>query len=253
MNREATIKRKTKETDILLRLNLDGGAPSRVDTGIPFMDHMLDLMSAHGFLEMELKATGDREIDDHHIMEDLGITLGMALKKSLGDMRGIRRYGEATIPMDDALLLGAPQAITQVVVFTDPHCPYCSKLHQEIKKALEIRPDIAWQIKLLPFKKGSREAVETILCEKSRKKSLDLLDAAFNGRQLPPANCQNTSIDLTLKIAQEMGVRSTPALIMPNGQILPGYKELEYLLRVIDENTPASTAETSTSPTPAPR
>jgi len=103
MNREATIDRKTKETDILLRLNLDGGAPSRVDTGIPFMDHMLDLMSAHGFLEMELKARGDREIDDHHTMEDLGITFGMALKKSLGDMRGIRRYGEATIPMDDAL------------------------------------------------------------------------------------------------------------------------------------------------------
>ncbi|MCF8142824.1 MAG: imidazoleglycerol-phosphate dehydratase HisB [Deltaproteobacteria bacterium] len=103
MNREATIERKTKETEIFLRLNLDSGAPSRVDTGIPFMDHMLDLMSAHGFLEMELKARGDREIDDHHTMEDLGITLGMALKTSLGDKRGIRRYGEATIPMDDVL------------------------------------------------------------------------------------------------------------------------------------------------------
>jgi imidazoleglycerol-phosphate dehydratase len=67
------------------------------------MDHMLNLMSAHGFLEMELKAKGDREIDDHHTVEDLGITFGMALKKSLADKRGIRRYGEATIPMDDAL------------------------------------------------------------------------------------------------------------------------------------------------------
>jgi len=103
MNRETTIERKTKETDILLRLNLDGSSPSRVDTGIPFMDHMLDLMSAHGFMEMEIKARGDREIDDHHTVEDLGITFGMALKKSLGDKRGIRRYGEATIPMDEAL------------------------------------------------------------------------------------------------------------------------------------------------------
>ena len=104
MKREATIERKTKETDIFLHLNLDGGSPSRVDTGIPFMDHMLDLMATHGFMEMELKAIGDTEIDDHHTIEDLGICLGQALKKSLGDKRGIRRYGEATIPMDDALV-----------------------------------------------------------------------------------------------------------------------------------------------------
>jgi len=103
MNRETTIERKTKETDIYLRLNLEGSAPSKLDTGIPFMDHMLDLMSAHGFMELEIKARGDREIDDHHTVEDLGITFGMALKESLGDKRGIRRYGEATIPMDDTL------------------------------------------------------------------------------------------------------------------------------------------------------
>ena len=103
MKREATIKRKTKETDISLRLDLDSNSPSQVDTGIPFMDHMLDLMATHGFLEMALKARGDREIDDHHTIEDLGISFGLALKKSLGDKRGIRRYGEATIPMDEAL------------------------------------------------------------------------------------------------------------------------------------------------------
>lgn len=152
-----------------------------------------------------------------------------------------------TIPLDDALLMGDPQAKTQVVVFTDPHCPYCSKLHQEIKKALEVRPDIAWQIKLLPFKKGSREAVETILCEKSTKKSLELLDAAFNGRQLPPASCKNSSIDPTLKIAQDMGVRSTPTLVLPNGQIIPGYKELDPLLQLVDENTPAPSSAPATA------
>jgi len=103
MNREATIERKTKETDIFLRLSLDGDSPSKVDTGIPFMDHMLDLMSTHGFLELELRARGDREIDDHHTVEDLGITLGTALKQALGDSRGIRRYGVGIVPMDDAL------------------------------------------------------------------------------------------------------------------------------------------------------
>jgi imidazoleglycerol-phosphate dehydratase len=103
MSRVATIERKTKETDIFLRLDLDGPGPSRVDTGIPFMDHMLDLMASHGFVQIELKARGDREIDDHHTVEDVGITLGTAIKQALGDKRGIRRYGEAIIPMDDAL------------------------------------------------------------------------------------------------------------------------------------------------------
>ncbi len=103
MKRKAKIERKTKETDISLLLNLDGIGPSRVDTGIPFMDHMLDLMAAHGFMEIDLKARGDREIDDHHTVEDLGICFGMALKKSLGDKGGIRRYGESTVPMDEAL------------------------------------------------------------------------------------------------------------------------------------------------------
>lgn len=147
----------------------------------------------------------------------------------------------STIPLDDALLMGDPQAKTKVIVFTDPHCPYCSKLHQEIKKALEVRPDIAWQIKLMPIKKDSREVVETILCEKS----LELLDAAFAGKQLPPPTCKNPSIDLTLQIAAAIGARSTPTLIMPNGQIVPGYKQLDHLLKVVDENTPANEASSN--------
>ncbi|HDZ90377.1 MAG: imidazoleglycerol-phosphate dehydratase HisB [Deltaproteobacteria bacterium] len=104
MNRKAEIVRKTRETDISLTLDLDGRGPSTVDTGIPFMDHMLDLMAAHGFMEIHLNARGDREIDDHHTVEDLGICFGMALNKSLSDKAGIRRYGEATVPMDEVLV-----------------------------------------------------------------------------------------------------------------------------------------------------
>lgn len=157
----------------------------------------------------------------------------------------------STIPLDDALLMGDPNAKTKIIVFTDPHCPYCSKLHQEMKKALEVRPDIAWLIKLMPVKKGSREAVETILCEKS----LELLDAAFAGRQLPPAACKNDSIDLTLQVAAKLGLRSTPSLIMPNGRIVPGYKELSHLLKVVDENSPAQeeTAESAPKAPNAPK
>jgi imidazoleglycerol-phosphate dehydratase len=103
MERKVTIERKTAETDIRLILNLDGTGLSLINTGIPFLDHMLSLMTAHGFMDLEMTADGDIEIDDHHTIEDIGICLGTALKKALGDKKGIRRYGEATVPMDEAM------------------------------------------------------------------------------------------------------------------------------------------------------
>lgn len=104
MKRQAKIHRKTKETEVRLVLNLDGSGKFNVDSGIPFLDHMLNLMTVHGLLDLDLKATGDREVDDHHTVEDLGICLGQALKKALGEKKGIVRYGEATVPMDEALV-----------------------------------------------------------------------------------------------------------------------------------------------------
>ena len=103
MGRDAKIDRKTKETEIHLKMDLDGNGMSRVDTGIPFMDHMLNLLAVHGFMDMELSARGDTAIDDHHTVEDLGICLGMGLKKALDEKKGIKRYGEATVPMDEAM------------------------------------------------------------------------------------------------------------------------------------------------------
>lgn len=103
MERKASIHRKTKETEIRLELNLDGAGISEIKTGIPFMDHMLTLTAAHGFLDLRLSATGDTEIDDHHTVEDLGICLGKAIHDALGKREGIRRYGHAVVPMDEAL------------------------------------------------------------------------------------------------------------------------------------------------------
>jgi len=103
MDRKATIERKTKETKVRLQMNLDGKGAAAVDTGIPFLDHMLSLVAAHGFFDLDIQAKGDTEVDDHHTVEDLGISMGMALRKALHEKRGIRRYGEATIPMDEAL------------------------------------------------------------------------------------------------------------------------------------------------------
>ncbi len=101
--RKAKIKRKTNETDIELHLNLDGAGKSEVDTGIGFLDHMLATFSRHSEVDLEVRARGDLHVDEHHMMEDVGICFGMALRKSLGDKKGIMRFGHAIVPMDEAI------------------------------------------------------------------------------------------------------------------------------------------------------
>jgi len=101
--RVAQIQRKTKETDVHVQLNLDGAGGSRISTGLPFLDHMLELFAKHGLFDLEIVCRGDLEIDDHHSVEDIAITLGQALAQALADKAGIRRYGEAIVPMDEAL------------------------------------------------------------------------------------------------------------------------------------------------------
>lgn len=122
--REFTVRRKTKETEIELTLHLDGQGKSQVQTGVPFIDHMLDLFARHGHFDLQIQAQGDVQIDAHHTTEDLGICLGMAIKEALGDKSGIRRYGNAFVPMDDAL--------AQVVIDLSnrPHLEYRAQLAQ---------------------------------------------------------------------------------------------------------------------------
>lgn len=101
--RKARIERKTKETDIRLELTLEGSGSHRISTSIPFLDHMLSLMCKHGLFDMVIKAKGDIDIDDHHTVEDTGIVLGKAVRQALADMKGITRYGQASVPMDEAM------------------------------------------------------------------------------------------------------------------------------------------------------
>ena len=103
MARKAQINRKTKETDIMLNLNLDGRGIYDIRTSIPFLDHMLSLFAKHGLFDLKIKARGDIEIDYHHTVEDIGICLGDAVKKALGAKAGIKRYGTAFVPMDEAI------------------------------------------------------------------------------------------------------------------------------------------------------
>lgn len=102
--RTASVSRTTGETDVGVTLNLEGSGKCSADTGIPFLDHMLHQISSHGLIDLEVKATGDIEIDDHHTNEDVGITLGMALAKALSDRKGIVRFGHFVAPLDEALV-----------------------------------------------------------------------------------------------------------------------------------------------------
>lgn len=101
--RTASVSRDTLETQITVSLNLDGTGNSSFDTGIPFLEHMLDQISRHGLIDLDIKANGDLHIDDHHTVEDIGITMGQAFAQAVGDKKGIRRYGHAYVPLDEAL------------------------------------------------------------------------------------------------------------------------------------------------------
>lgn len=107
MDRTASISRTTSETDIAVKLNLDGSGRSDIDTGIGFFDHMLRSFAKHGFFDLTVQVKGDLEVDCHHTIEDTGIVLGEAIKKAVGDKKGIRRYGSFALPMDETLVLTA--------------------------------------------------------------------------------------------------------------------------------------------------
>ena len=104
--RNASVERNTKETRIAVQLNLDGSGQAKLDTGLPFFEHMLDQVARHGRLDLDLHAKGDLEIDAHHTVEDVGITLGQAFAQAVGDKKGIYRYGYAYVPLDEALSPG---------------------------------------------------------------------------------------------------------------------------------------------------
>jgi imidazoleglycerol-phosphate dehydratase len=107
MGREAVIERSTKETSIVVRLDIDGTGRTDVSTGVPFFDHMLEALARHGLFDLAVSAKGDLEVDAHHTVEDVGICIGGAIVEALGDKRGIRRFGSSAVPMDEALVLAA--------------------------------------------------------------------------------------------------------------------------------------------------
>ena len=119
----AEIKRQTAETDIALTLNLDGKGKSHIDTGVGFLDHMLTLFSKHSRFDLDVKCLGDVQVDFHHTAEDIGIALGQAFRNALGDKKGITRYADTTLPMDETLILSAVDISGRAYLAYDAECP----------------------------------------------------------------------------------------------------------------------------------
>ena len=195
MTRSAEITRKTGETGITVKLNIDGSGKSSVATGVPFMDHMLTLFSRHGFFDLEVAAKGDLEVDYHHTLEDLGLALGMAFDRALGDRAGIRRYGNFLLPMDETLVLIALDISGRPGLFYDvtPPAPQVKdidvRLFHEFLQAFSNKLGLNLHVKMLAAEEAHH-----------------LFEAIFKG--LAKALDQATSIDPRVQ-----GVLSTKGVL----------------------------------------
>ena len=195
MDRYAEVTRKTGETQITIRLELDGSGKGVVDTGVPFMDHMLTLFSRHGFFDLEVEAKGDLEVDYHHTLEDLGLALGMAFDRALGDRAGIRRYGSFMLPMDETLVLIALDISGRPGLFYDvtPPAPQVKdidvRLFHEFLQAFSNKLGLNLHVKML-----------------AAEETHHLFEAIFKG--LAKALDQATSLDPRVK-----GVLSTKGVL----------------------------------------
>jgi len=176
MKRSAEIERTTKETQIKAELNIDGQGACNISTGIPFFDHMLTLFAVHGFFDLQLKATGDIEVDYHHTVEDVGLVLGEALSRALADRKGIRRYGHAVTPMDDAIstvtidLSNRPFLVYRIPELFARQTEVYSNLFKEFFRAFANKSGINLHIDA-PYGENDHHLIESIF--KSFARSLD--------------------------------------------------------------------------------
>lgn len=146
-----------------------------------------------------------------------------------------KRVDLAQIPLADALLLGKPAAKTKVIVFTDPECPYCKKLHTELQEVVRRDPEIAFLIKLFPLKMhpNAYTIAKSIVCNHS----LAMLEESFAGKPVPPPLCETRAVDETLALVEKLGINSTPTLVLPDGRVMPGYKKADDLLKLLGART----------------
>ncbi len=167
MKRTSAVERKTKETEISVKLNLNGSGKHDISTGVPFFDHMLTLFAVHGFFDLSINAKGDLEVDFHHTVEDVGLMLGDAFETALGDRKGIKRFGHAVTPMDDALasvtvdLSKRPLLVYNVPTLTSAGGTFDIALTKEFFKAFATRTGMNLHINLF-YGENEHHIIESI-------------------------------------------------------------------------------------------
>jgi len=169
------------------------------------------------------------------------LVAGNVIRLSDGENVSSRRAAElnrvdiGSIPLDDALLLGKASAKNKIIVFTDPECPYCKKLHAELQEVVRRDPQIAFLIKLFPLKMhpNAYSIAKSIVCNRS----LPMLEDSYAGRTVPPPLCETKVVDDTLALVQKLGITSTPTLVLPDGLVVPGFKKADDLLRLLGSKT----------------
>lgn len=165
--RTATINRKTKETQVELTLNIDGSGSGSINTGVGFLDHMLDLLAKHGLFDLTVRASGDRIVDDHHTVEDVGICLGQGIKEALGDKKGIRRFSNASVPMQETLanvaidIGGRPALVFNVAFHSEKIGNFDAELIEEFLKSFTANAGINLHVNV-PYGTNAHHMAEAI-------------------------------------------------------------------------------------------
>jgi thiol:disulfide interchange protein DsbC len=193
-----------------------------------------------GLWEVALQSKGKKGlyyIDCSKKLLVAGAIIEIATKENLtrAKLATLNKVDVSKIPLEDALLMGDANAKTRVIVFTDPDCPYCAKIHYEMKKVIEKRKDIAFLIKMFPLKMhpDAYDKSKTIVCEKS----LELLEDAFAKKTIPEPTCDTKAVDETIALVGTLGISGTPALVLPNGIINSGYRDADALIALIDKES----------------
>jgi thiol:disulfide interchange protein DsbC len=206
----------------------------QVNPEIEVLDIKLSQIS--GLWELVVKARGKRGIayidfSKQHIVTGSIIQVKSSLNLTNSKLYELNKVDVSQVPLDDALVMGDPKARYRAIVFDDPDCPLCRKLHQEMQKILEERKDIVFFIKLLPLKThpSAYRKAKAIVCERS----LRMLERALAGRSVPEPRCETTEVDDTIDLAERMGITGTPTVILPDGGVEAGIMNAEQLADLI--------------------
>jgi thiol:disulfide interchange protein DsbC len=206
--------------------------------GLDSVDNV-DFSQVPGLYSVEVTSKGNKHIlyidfSENYVISGNVIHIADRENITRKKLMNLRRVDLTTIPIQDALVLGNPKGRKKAFVFTDPQCPYCAKLHPELKRAVVMDPDLVFYIKLLPLVKLHPDAYrisKSIVCEDS----LELLESSFADQPVPDPTCDTDAVDRTMALARQLGISSTPIVVLPDGRLAPGYRKAEDLLKLINE------------------